>query len=97
MDATATLEAELSGNENQVYSLPLELVVTDQEVIRELCQQAEGRERDDYALSALRLGILALKQARGQVDGQTLKREGELLLKDVGRALEAHQHLLDST
>jgi hypothetical protein len=96
MDAAATLEADLNGNE-YLDSLPLELAVTDQEVIRELCQQAEGRERDDYALSALRLGVLALKQARGQVDAQALKREGELLLKDVSQALNEHRAHLDST
>src|SRR4051812_36062316 len=96
MDAVATLEAELDGNEF-LESLALELVVTDQEVIRELCQQREGRERDDFALSALRLGVLALKQARGQVDAQALKREGELLLKDVSRALNEHRTHLDST
>jgi hypothetical protein len=50
------------------YSLLLELVVTDPEVITELWAKPEGRERDEYALGALRLGILALRQARGQID-----------------------------
>jgi hypothetical protein len=95
MDATATLEAELKGNGDLPISLPLELHVTDREVIRELCHQPEGRDRDDFALCALRLGVLALKQARGQVDARALKREGELLLKDVARALEAHQSQID--
>jgi hypothetical protein len=45
----------------------------------------------------LRLGVLALKQARGHVDAQALKREGELLLKDVSQALNEHRTHLDST
>jgi hypothetical protein len=97
MDATLTAESELNGNGSLPYSLLLELTITDAEVIAELCQRLEGRDRDDYALSALRLGILALKQARGQVDAQALKREGELLLKDVAQALTEHRTHLDST
>ena len=97
MEAIASLEAEQNGNGNLPYSMLLELTVTDAEVIAELYQRPEGRDRDDYALSALRLGVLALKQARGQVDAQALKREGELLLKDVTRALTEHRTHLDGT
>jgi hypothetical protein len=97
MDAALADGCALEPNGDIPYSLPLELTVTDAEVIAELCQRLEGRDRDDYALSALRLGILALKQARGQVDAQALKREGELLLKDVAQALTAHRTHLDNT
>ncbi len=92
MDGTATLEAEInaSGNGNLPYALPLELNVTDQEVIRELCAQPEGRERDEYALAALRLGVLTLRQARGVIDSQELKLAGERLLADVRTALSEH-------
>jgi hypothetical protein len=69
------------------FSLPLELNVTDPEVVSELFAKKEGRERDDYALGALRLGVLALCQARGQIDSNTLKHEGERLLGDVQLAL----------
>jgi hypothetical protein len=94
--------AALAGNgstrtEELPYSLPLELTVTDAELIAELCQRAEGQEREQFALSALRLGILALKQARGQVDAQSLKREGERLFAEVSQALTAHRTHLDHT
>ena len=62
------------------YSLPLELTVTDPEVVAELNAKQEGPERDEYALGALRLGVLAFKQARGQIDAGTLRHEGERLL-----------------
>jgi len=97
MDAVLAASRESKENGDIPYSLLLELNVTDAEVIAELCQRAEGRDRDDYALSALRLGVLALKQARGQVDAQALKREGELLLKDVAQALTEHRTHLDNT
>jgi len=67
------------------YSFLLELVVTDPEVIAELWAKPEGRDRDEYALGALRLGILALRQARGQMDGGAIapSREAEQRLGDV--------------
>ncbi len=77
--------------------LPLELTVVDPEVIAELCAKQEGRERDDYALGALRLGVLAIRQARGQIDANVLKREGERLLGDVHLVLSQHGTHLDRT
>jgi hypothetical protein len=67
----------LPANEN---SLPirLELVVTDAEVTRELSLRPEGRDRDEYARQALRLGVLALRQAAGALDAQTITREAIL-------------------
>jgi hypothetical protein len=65
------------------FSLPLELTVTDPEVITELFAKQEGWERDDYALGALRLGVLALCQARGQIDVNAVKHEGDRLLGNV--------------
>jgi hypothetical protein len=59
------------------YSLPLELVVTDPEIIAELWAKREGRERDDYALGALRLGMLALRQLRGQIDAVAAPAAGQ--------------------
>jgi hypothetical protein len=90
MDVTAALESEVNGNGSLPYSLLLELNVSDQEIIRELCAQAEGRERDEYALAALRLGVLTLRQARGVIDSQELKLAGERLLADVRAALSDH-------
>jgi hypothetical protein len=62
------------------FALPLELQVTDPELVRELLAHPEGRVRDEYALCALKIGLLALKQARGQLDADIIKHEGERLL-----------------
>ena len=79
------------------FSLPLELTVNDPEIIAELWAKQEGHERDDYALGALRLGVLAMRQARGQIDANTLKHEGEQLLGNVQLALSEHRSSLDRT
>jgi hypothetical protein len=77
------------------FSIELDLIVNDPEVIQELCARPEGRERDDYALGALRVGVLSLKQARGQMDANVLKREAERLFLDVTSALSDHRSKLD--
>ena len=45
----------------------LELLVSDPDSLRELLQKEEGRERNEYALAALRIGLLSLRHARGQI------------------------------
>jgi hypothetical protein len=81
MNATS-LPASLPANHN-AQPVHLDLYVTDPEVGHEVAQRTEGRERDEYALGALRLGVLALRQANGALDAQTIQREGDRLLGSV--------------
>ena len=68
--------------------LLLELLVSDLDSLTELLQKGEGRERNEYALAALRIGLLSLRHARGQIDAEAVKHEGERLLADLKHALE---------
>ena len=77
------------------YSLPLELTVTDADVIAALWQCPEGAERDEFALRALRIGVLALKQAQGQIDATSVRQEGERMLRSIENALQQHGQLLN--
>lgn len=61
----------------------LDLEVTDPEVIAELERRPEGEERDRYALSALRVGVLSLRMAGGEVEAAAIKREGQALIADI--------------
>lgn len=72
------------------YSLLVELTVRDPDLIAELVLHDEGRMREDYALCALRIGLIALKQVRGQLDGETIKRESERMLADMAHHLSQH-------
>jgi hypothetical protein len=74
--------------DDDAHSLPLALVVTDHETVTELLQRSGGREREEYALTALRIGVLSLKHARGQIDADAVRHEGERLLKDLKSALD---------
>ncbi|GIX04011.1 MAG: hypothetical protein KatS3mg113_1017 [Planctomycetaceae bacterium] len=74
--------------------LELHLLVRDTEMIVELFQYDEGEPRDSFALTALRLGILALRQVRGHVDTEQLRREGEHLLERLHERLTEHARLV---
>lgn len=70
--------------------LYLELTVREPEVVHELCRHAEGPPRHEYSLSALRLGVLALRQASGFIDSHAVREEGNRLLASVAELLAGH-------
>src|SRR2546425_6545468 len=70
--------------------LKLHLEVVDPETVGELCRHDEGPDREAFALRALRLGVLTLRQARGELDAQTIRQEGERLVGEVNQVLAEH-------
>ena len=78
--------------DDSVQSVLLNLVASDRETVAELIQRSDGRERDEYALAALRIGVLSLKHARGQIDADAVRLEGEKLLKDLKSALDGSRN-----
>lgn len=75
-------------------SLELTLRVRDPEVIEELASFGSARERDHYALAALRLGVLSLRTARGQVDTHAVRGEVERMLHTLEKHLVQHRDTL---
>src|SRR6185436_18684750 len=69
--------------------LEVALTIRDAEVIAAIHAHPDGRAREEFVRSALRIGVLALEQARGRVDA--VRREGERLVESMERALGAHQ------
>ena len=67
--------------------LDLALRVTDPETVVELLRHSVGDERDRYALGALRLGVLALRLAGGQLDAGAIREAGQNLLADLRATL----------
>jgi hypothetical protein len=67
--------------------IELALVVRDHDMLMELWQRKDGRERDQYAMSALRLGILALRSATGAVDAGAIRHAGEHLVGQIREML----------
>jgi hypothetical protein len=67
--------------------LRLVLRVRDAEIVADLYRRDEGEPRDTFALSALRLGVLALRQAAGVIDRVTVRHEGERLVASIRELL----------
>lgn len=79
-----------NNGRHQMNRVELVLTVTDPEVIAELEKYPVGEQRSAFASSALRLGVLALRQANGLVDADVVRREGERLLTSVKELLTNH-------
>ena len=71
--------------------LILELTISDPDLIAELEQYADGDEREQFALKAIKIGVMALRQARGQIDADAVRREGERLMNDLKNRLDGHE------
>ena len=64
-------------------AMDLNLRIVDREVVEVLEQFEDPRLQHEYALRALRIGVLALQKASGQLDVEAIKREGEQVVKQL--------------
>ena len=69
----------------------LDLLIDDSLIVPELLAYPDGPERDKYALTALRIGVLALKQAQGRLDADVIRSESDRLLGMLEDRLGNHQ------
>ncbi|KAB2310674.1 hypothetical protein F8A87_08285 [Betaproteobacteria bacterium SCN2] len=67
----------------QEPGLRLDLVIDDPEAIAALVAYPEGRERNRFVRTALRIGILALNQAQGRIDAESVRNEGDRLVREM--------------
>ncbi len=70
-------------------SLSLQLTVEDRDTIDDLLAFPAGEEREVFALGALRIGVLALRQARGRIDADLIQRETQRMLSGLESQLSA--------
>ena len=91
-----TAAPSFSGSSPEVLplSLPLELIIEDRETIQALLEVPEGALRDDLIRSALKIGIVALKQASGRLDAELIQREGAELLRTLQVQFRQHAEQL---
>jgi len=69
----------------------LDLWLRDADLVQPLLEYPEGRERDEFARRALRIGILALQQAQARIDTDSVRREGEHFISQLGSHLNTFQ------
>lgn len=77
-------------------TIALELEIDDPEVLAELERRADPAERNAFALTALRIGVLALRSAGGQVDGAAIREAGTKLLGDLRELLSTKAQEMSS-
>jgi len=70
-------------------ALEIRIMARDPEVVAECCKYPEGAERERFVTSALRIGVLALRQASGALDVSTIRDEADRLLENLQRVLTA--------
>lgn len=78
-------------------SVDLRLEVIDPEVVFELTKRPIGEERAQFALTALRIGVLSLRAATGQLDSASVKETGDKLMADIRELLTGRARELTST
>jgi hypothetical protein len=76
--------------------LVITLAVDDRDVIAELRGHEDGSHRNSFALSALKIGVLALRQAQGHVDVEIVHMEGQRLIAELNRELSLGIQEIDS-
>src|SRR5262249_17214204 len=64
-------------------------LVSDPEVLIVLAEYPEGPARTNFLATALKVGVLSLKAARGSLDSDTLRREGDRLMEQLGSRLNS--------
>ena len=84
--ASRPMESPLAPSGDRVLELVLR--VDDAEVV-EFLEPVEGEERQARALTALRIGVLALRQAATRIDREALQDEGSALLRQFKEAIDA--------
>ena len=89
----ATQPADADGmwlDDEHVDGYQLTIRVTDGEVVAALRSLPNDAARNDYAQSALKIGVAALQVATGRLDAEVIQRESAFLLKSVSQQLEQH-------
>ena len=81
MTVDAVHETTLSGPTIVTFG------ITDPEVLLALGEYADGAERTQFLTTALKVGVMALRAARGTLDSDTMRNEGDRLLTELASRL----------
>ena len=95
MNPADTGESRESGSGELPNVINLALEIRDADTIAELVQQGSSELQREYALKALRIGVLALRQARGAVDADAVRHESDRLLTSLQERLTRHSETVN--
>lgn len=69
--------------------------VSDPEVLLALSEYPEGQARTNFLVTALKVGVLSLKAARGTLDADNVRREGDRLMEQLTERLNGWREQLE--
>ena len=72
----------------------VDLWLRDRDVVTAINAHPEGRRRTDYIRTAIRIGVLALQQAHGRIDTESVRNEGDRLIAALENRLAQYQDQL---
>lgn len=93
--AFAAGAAAASPSSSAVEPLYLNLVISDPEVLLAAREYPEGRARTDFVQTALKIGVLSLRAARGVIDGDAVRKEGERLMAALTERLNGWRETME--
>jgi hypothetical protein len=90
VDTASDCNGNGNGHVGAESGFHLDLIITDRDVVDELEGRKEEFDRNGYALAALKVGVLAIRQASGVIDARAIHEEGERLILSMRLALREH-------
>lgn len=95
--ANADIGADLreGHGDGEIQPIYLHLALTDPEVVAAVSEYPNGPQRTDFVATCVKIGVLSLRAARGVVDGDAIRREGDRLIDQLTERLTAYRTLLE--
>ena len=74
--------------------IDLALTILDPDLCAELSKRPEGEQRNEFAITLMKIGSLALREAQGRNDADRVRAERERLIKNTIKALDERQEAI---
>lgn len=81
---------------NSNNNMDLDLRISHPELREELEKHEEGEKRKVFAIKAMRIGVMAIHHAQGQIDAEKIQGEGNRIIEKTEATLDKfHQRIQD--
>src|SRR5438046_943524 len=64
-------------------AIRLDIWVRDPDLVDAVGSIPDGRQREEYTLGALKIGVIALRHAQGRIDTEAVRSEGDRLIANL--------------
>ncbi len=92
-----TENQEQQTNTGDSTPLYIHLTLTDPEVVAAVSEIPAGPQRTEFVANCVKVGVLALRAAKGVVDGAAIRNEGTRLIEQLTERLTGHRDLLEQS